>query len=70
MNIFGNRSIKSRVMEVLNKKIEDTQKIYDDTCARADATCEKEIIDAKERRDDMKAHVADNLVNELVSKFL
>ena len=57
--MFSNKIIRKRVLAVLEKKIEDTQKIHDAHCSELDAKC-------KQDKDD---HL-ENLIGEIIGKWL
>ena len=57
--MFGKKTIRTKVMAVLEKKIEDTQKRHDLRCKELDEQCEK----------DKNSH-AEELINEIVGKWL
>lgn len=57
--IFGEKTIKSRVMDILNAKIKEAQNLYDSGCKSIDE-------EAKTK----KTQLADQMVENIVGKFL
>lgn len=57
-------------MSVIKTRIEKAQKEYEDTCDMHDKDCVEAIKQAETDRDNKKAGVADNLVNEILGKIL
>lgn len=57
--MFGNNVIKKRVMDAINKRVEDTQKAY-----------EVGVKELEKELDDKKAKLADNLVEGLLGKLM
>lgn len=57
-------------MKVLEAKIAEKQKVYDSACKEADAQCKQEVADAYTRRDTVKETMANDMVQEIVGKFL
>jgi hypothetical protein len=57
--MIWNKTIKKRVLAIVNKKIDDAEKEYEIGCTNLDKQCELN-----------KASLADKLVEELTSKWV
>ncbi len=58
MNIFADKTIRNRVMQVVEKRIENSQQKYESGVVEIDQEAEKR-----------KAELADKLVSEIIGDF-
>lgn len=67
--IFGNTSIKRRVMQVINARIQQAQKAFDDACAKIEEDFEREYALLKTHREEAKEEEATTHVNNIIGKI-
>jgi len=63
-------SIRSRVMAVIESKIADSQREYNDGCEQLDEKCKIAITEAKRTRDENKEALATKCVENILGKIL
>ena len=65
-----NRSIRSRVMKVVEDKLKETQKKHDEEVKRLREEFRKKIFELNDQHNLDKENVANSLVDEILSKML
>ncbi len=63
-------NIKSKVMAIIDKKIEDAQKIYNDGVKEIDADLKVKIALAKDSATTEKSQLESKLVEDILSKVI
>ena len=68
--MFFNNTIKSRVMQAINKKINDAEELYKDKCQSIDDQLEEDITNLETTAKNNKAAFADLMVNDILGKII
>jgi hypothetical protein len=68
--MFSDNTIQNRVMTHVKTKIAIAQKKFDDGVKQICEDCENTKVKADAKRDADKVALADNLVNEIIGKFI
>lgn len=68
--MFSRNTIKSRVMQAINKKINDAEDLYEDKCQSIDDQLEADITNLETVAKNNKAAFADLMVNDILSKII
>ena len=63
--LFGKTSIRSRVMRVIDERIQNAQKDYDEKASQLDETLENDIENLRKDNINKKGELADTLVKEV-----
>ena len=63
--LFGKTSIRSRVMRVIDERIQNAQKDYDEKASQLDETLENDIEKLRKDNINKKGELADTLVKEV-----
>lgn len=69
MNPFK-KSIRSQVIKVINKKIDEVEKKYEDTLVQLSQEREKKIEEAVHQYDISKAQAFEESVTKLINMFI
>lgn len=68
--LFGTKSIRGRVMEVIEAKIAESQVKYDEKCAELYDELQENIENLVAECDKRKEHEADMLVRSIIGKII
>lgn len=68
--MFFRNTIKSRVTQAINKKINDAEDLYEDKCQSIDDQLEADITNLETVAKNNKIAFADLMVNDILSKII
>lgn len=68
--MFKDKTIETRVLSVIKKKIADGQKKYEDTIVKIDKDTKEEIKSITAKAESAKVAAADKVVNDILGKII
>lgn len=64
--MFGNSTIKNRVMQVIKAKLAKRQKEYDERCEELEGKFENEVAELQANKEAEKSNLAEQIVTEIL----
>lgn len=70
LELFQNKSIRSRIMKAINERITKVEKEYSDECGEIDFNAESARFQILEKAKQEKEKLADTLVKNIIGKII